>query len=57
MKEFVAENITRCSNSDCKNKSICKRFAQNQLDIARGIHPKSVVNFNAADCGKIIKFH
>jgi len=56
MKEFIADNLTRCNNSDCKRKGECKRFAQFSLDMARGIHPKSVVNFKSEGCEKIIRF-
>jgi len=56
MKQFINDSVTRCSNSECKNKSTCKRFAQFQLDLAQGINAKSVVNFKADKCEKQIKF-
>ena len=56
MKQFINDNVTRCTNSDCKNKNNCKRFVQKQLDDAQGYYPKSSVRYNDKNCEKIIKF-
>ena len=56
MKQFINDNVTRCTNSDCKNKNNCKRFVQKQLDDAQGYYPKSAVRYNDKNCEKIIKF-
>jgi len=56
MKNFINDSITRCSNTECKHKSICKRFAQAELEKAQNIPSRYIVKFNDVNCEKIIRF-
>ena len=56
MKDFIADNVTRCNNNKCPKRLNCKRFGQLQLDIAQNVQSKSIVTYNFVQCEKLIKF-